>query len=52
MTITLTEDEAQTLVNLLDSAVKAIGLSAAPAALGIFQKLKDAAETPAQEPEE
>jgi hypothetical protein len=51
MTITLTEAEAQTLVNLLDSAVKAIGLSAAPAALAIFQKLKDAAE-PAQEPEE
>ena len=51
MTITLTEQEAQTLVNLLDSAVKAIGLSAAPAALAIFQKLKDAAE-PAQEPEE
>ena len=50
MTITLTEAEAQTLVNLLDSAVKAIGLSAAPAALAIFQKLKDAAE-PAQEPE-
>jgi hypothetical protein len=51
MTITLTEAEAQTLVNLLDTAVKAIGLSAAPAALAIFQKLKDAAE-PAQEPEE
>jgi hypothetical protein len=51
MTITLTEAEAQTLVNLLDSAVKAIGLSAAPAALGIFNKLKEAAE-PAQEPEE
>jgi hypothetical protein len=51
MTITLTEAEAQTLVNLLDTAVKAIGLSAAPAALGIFNKLKEAAE-PAQEPEE
>ena len=50
MTITLTEQEAQTLVNLLDSAVKAIGLSAAPAALAIFQKLKDAAEP--QEPAE
>jgi hypothetical protein len=50
MTITLTEAEAQTLVNLLDSAVKAIGLSAAPAALGIFNKLKEAAEP--QEPEE
>jgi hypothetical protein len=49
MTITLTEQEAQTLVNLLDSAVKAIGLSAAPAALGIFNKLKEAAEP--QEPE-
>jgi hypothetical protein len=50
MTITLTEAEAQTLVNLLDSAVKAIGLSAAPAALGIFNKLKEAAEP--QEPAE
>jgi hypothetical protein len=50
MTITLTEAEAQTLVNLLDTAVKAIGLSAAPAALGIFNKLKEAAEP--QEPEE
>ena len=48
MKIELSEAEAQTLVNLLDTAVKAIGLSAAPAALSIFQKLKDAAE-PAQE---
>ena len=48
MKIELSEAEAQTLVNLLDTAVKAIGLSAAPAALAIFQKLKDAAE-PAQE---
>ncbi len=44
MTITLTEQEVQNLVNLLDIAVKSVGLSAAPVALSIFNKLKEAAE--------
>jgi hypothetical protein len=45
MKIELTEQEAQTLVNLLDAAVKAIGLSAAEAALAIVHKLQAAAQT-------
>ena len=49
MTITLTEQEAQALVNLLDTAVKSIGLGAAEAALNIFNKLQAAANAPEAE---
>lgn len=40
----LTAQEAQDLANLLDVAVKAVGLQAAQPALSIFLKLKEAAQ--------
>ena len=51
MQIELSQEEAQALVNLLDVAVKAAGLQAAPAALGIVVKLQAAAtaDEPAKE---
>ena len=45
MTITLTNEEANALANLLDIAVKAGGIRSAAAALVIFQKLEAAAKT-------
>ena len=48
MTLELTNEEAQTLVSLLDLAVKAGGLQAATAAVPLFEKLKEAAQ-PAEE---
>lgn len=47
MTLSLTEQEAQTLVSLLDVATKAGGLQAALIALPLFHKLQEAANTPA-----
>jgi len=44
MTITLTNEEANALANLLDVAVKAGGIRSAAAALAIFQKLEIAAK--------
>ena len=48
MTLELTNEEAQTLVSLLDLAVKAGGLQAAQVAVPLFAKLKEAAK-PAEE---
>lgn len=44
MKLELTPEEAQSLVNLLDVAVKAGGLQAAVVAVPLFQKLQDAAK--------
>lgn len=44
MNLELTSEEAQTLANLLDLAVKAGGLQAAAAALPLFTKLQQAAQ--------
>lgn len=44
MKVDFTIEEANTLIGLLDLAVKAGGLQTAHAALAIAQKLKDAAE--------
>lgn len=45
LTITLTEQEAQAVIQVLDLGVKAGGLSAAEAALMMLHKLQDAAAT-------
>jgi hypothetical protein len=42
-TIVLDEQEAQVLINLLDSAVRHVGLSAAGSAFALFQKIQNAA---------
>ena len=42
--LSLTVDEAQVLVQLLDVAVRARGLEVAGAALGVFAKVKQATE--------
>ena len=50
MTIELTNEEAQVLLNLIDIAVKAAGLPAAEAAVHFSKKIKDAADAkPAME---
>lgn len=49
ITITLSSQEAQALGALLDAAVKAIGLRAAPAASVIAAKLEAASKEPAKE---
>lgn len=52
MTIELTNEEAQVLVNLIDIALKSAGLPAADAAVHFTKKIKDASETkPAAETE-
>lgn len=43
MTLDLTIDEAQTLLSLIDAAVRANGLQAATVALPLVQKLQQAA---------
>jgi hypothetical protein len=40
----LTLDEAQNLVTLIDAAVRAGGLQAAPMAMTLFTKIKEASE--------
>lgn len=45
MKIELNENEAQVLVNLLNVAVKSVGLEASESALFFVKKIKDAAET-------
>lgn len=49
MQLELTTEEAQSLVNLLDAAVRAQGLQAAAVALPLFAKIKEAAENKEQE---
>lgn len=44
MTITLSEQEAQVLVQLIDMAVKSGGLNVAQAAVVLTQKITDAAK--------
>jgi len=44
MTIDLSNEEAQVLLNLIDVALKSAGLPAAEAALHFSKKIKDAAE--------
>lgn len=44
MKVEFTIEEANTLIGLLDLAVKAGGLQVAPNAVNMMQKLKDAAE--------
>lgn len=51
MQLELTTEEAQSLVNLLDAAVRAQGLQAAAVALPLFAKIKEAAEQ-RKEPQE
>ena len=46
MQIEFTLEEAQNLVNIIDLAVKAGGLSVSEIALPIFHKIKAAAEVP------
>ena len=45
MTIELTTEEAQVLLNLIDVAVKAAGLPAAEAALHFSKKINEASKT-------
>ena len=49
MNITLTNEEANALVNLLDIAVKAGGIRSASAAIVILQKIEQAAKNEATE---
>lgn len=49
MTLDLTNDEANNLLQLLDVAVKAAGLQAAQVALPIAIKIQQAAQKPAEE---
>lgn len=44
MKIELTLEEANTLLNLIDVAVKAGGLQVAPVAVAMMQKIQEAAE--------
>ena len=44
LTITLTEQEANNLIQLLDISVKAGGLANAAAALPLVEKIKNAAQ--------
>lgn len=44
MTVDLTTDEAQALINLMDAAVRSQGLAAAQVALPLVQKLQQAAK--------
>ena len=44
ITITLTEQEVQTLAGLLDAGVKAIGLRAVKDAAALLAKLEEAAQ--------
>lgn len=46
MTLTLTNEEANALANLLDIAVKSAGIRSAGAALLILKKLEEAARSP------
>ncbi len=48
MQITLTEQEGQNLVTLMDAACKAGGLQAALIAVPLFVKLQQAAAAPAE----
>jgi len=53
MTLDLTNEEAQALINFIDLGVKATGLGSAEAAVVLAKKIKaaaDAANTPAPEP--
>jgi len=50
MTLDLTQQEAQQLVDLIDAAVRAQGLQAAVVALPLVQKLQDAAKAVAAPP--
>lgn len=49
MLIELTHPEAQSLVNLLNTAVKAVGLEAAMAAVPLVHKIQKAANDAADE---
>jgi len=44
ITLTLTEQEAAVLMNMIDVAVKAVGLQAAEAGLVFSKKLQEAAQ--------
>lgn len=44
MKLELTLEEAQTLINLIDVAVRAQGLAIAQPAYQLFQRIKDTAE--------
>lgn len=44
ITVVLNQEEAQSLLNLMDAAVRAQGLAAAQIALPIVQKLQQAAQ--------
>lgn len=46
MTLTLTDEEAQNLVTLLDAAVRGSGMQAALTAVPLFHKLQAAANAP------
>lgn len=50
MTLDLTQQEAQQLVDLIDAAVRAQGLQAAVVALPLVQKLQEAAKAVAPTP--
>ena len=50
MTLDLTQQEAQQLVDLIDAAVRAQGLQAAVVALPLVQKLQGAAKAVAAPP--
>lgn len=50
MTLDLTQQEAQQLVDLIDVAVRAQGLQAAIVALPLVQKLQEAAKAVAAPP--
>jgi hypothetical protein len=52
ITITLTAEEAQTVINDLDMATKSGGLQVAIGALPIVQKIQAAAQAPAPTPVE
>lgn len=50
VTVTLTSEEAQTVINDLDLATKAGGLAVAVGALPIVKKLQEAASKPISDP--
>ena len=52
MNISLDDNEAQVLINIIDVAVKAAGLQAAEAGLHFKKKIEDAAKAPTDDTEE
>ena len=52
ITVELTEQEAQALLNLMDAGLRQVGLNAAANAALLARKIQDAAQQPDDDPPE